>query len=341
MMATQQALLCLLHILEPSPRSSSLLLALLLCTSPSLQTPVAQPPDFPLHLTVHFLSFARIFTNFLVVYAPGEITQCAGTKVLTAVSGSIQDHIGLVGYSHYEQNTTCGWQINAQPKSRVQIVFNSFDLVAGDTLTVFDGPSAAFPIIAVFTGGSPPPAVTSSTGTYMFLLFETVSNNTGTGFHLSWSSKWNSFQPIRVLTLVLDIGSAGFCQGTLMSTSATGNLQDHSDGGNYKGNQSCFWYIYPSNQNFGTYVVLSASSFNLAVGDYVAVYDGNSTSAPVVANVTGSLVTPYNFYASGVQMLVQFSSDINYSSTGFFMSWSTSAYPYVCSCLHAVSVTII
>lgn len=149
------------------------------------------------------------------------------------------------------------------------------------------------------------------------------------------------FNRIRLLTLVLDIGSAGFCQGTLMSTSATGNLQDHSDGGNYKGNQSCFWYIYPSNQNFGTYVVLSASSFNLAVGDYVAVYDGNSTSAPVVANVTGSLVTPYNFYASGVQMLVQFSSDINYSSTGFFMSWSTSAYPYVCSCLHAVSVTII
>lgn len=58
----------------------------------------------------------------------------------------------------------------------------------------------------------------------------------------------------------------------------------------------------------------------------IKLFVGNSTSAPVIANITGTPALPANYYSSGVQALVNFVSDRDYSSTGFNMHWTTSAY---------------
>lgn len=94
-----------------------------------------------------------------------------------------------MGYTNYTEDTICGWQINVAANRRAQISFNAFDLRATDTLTFYDGSSTSDPVIAQYSGASPPPEITTSIGRTLFIQLTTGSNGTATGFHLSWTSK--------------------------------------------------------------------------------------------------------------------------------------------------------
>lgn len=62
--------------------------------------------------------------------------------------------------------------------------------------------------------------------------------------------------------------------------------------------------------------------FNLENGyDIVSIYDGRSTSDPLVGNYSGSSLHNTSFLSSSNSLLVQFHSDQDNQTTGFKASW--------------------
>ena len=113
----------------------------------------------------------------------------------------------------------------------------------------------------------------------------------------------------------------------------TSTCQGYSDC--YANNMDRSWQLQcPSGHN----VRLSFSSFNVRSGDYVTVYNGESTSDTQLGRFTGS-ATPSTVTSSGRYMRVRFTSNDWGNRPGFAAIWScTSSSPstqYDSSCLLA------
>ncbi|MCR8923055.1 hypothetical protein NO559_09750 [Dasania sp. GY-MA-18] len=139
---------------------------------------------------------------------------------------------------------------------------------------------------------------------------------------------------LRLLTILLlacvaqTAWALNLCSST-SSTASSGSLYDSGGAGsNYSNNESCNFLIQPSG---GGTITLSFSAFNVENNyDYVRIYDGTSTSAPLLATLTGTSI-PSAVVASSGSMLVRFTSDGSVVRSGFSASWSvgSSCSPYM------------
>jgi len=94
---------------------------------------------------------------------------------------------------------------------------------------------------------------------------------------------------------------------------------------NYQHNADCQWLIDPQNeQDSVTSITLSFQRFGLdASSDFVNVYDGETTSAPLLASLVGNSL-PDPIVSSGNKMLVTFTSDDQGNNPGFFASFESN-----------------
>lgn len=102
-------------------------------------------------------------------------------------------------------------------------------------------------------------------------------------------------------------------------TAASGSFDDGSGTDNYVNGLDVAWLIAPPNAN---QISLSFSSFETVAGsDYVTVYDGSTTNAPILAQLTGDTIsTPIT--SSGGSMLVRFTTGYNGTAPG----WTADYY---------------
>lgn len=112
--------------------------------------------------------------------------------------------------------------------------------------------------------------------------------------------------------------------GSDTSTACFGLLRDPGGTGSYSSYSEGYFVIDPVGSSN---VSLLFSSFNLASGDYVRIYDGVGTGSTFLGSYTGSSLPGGGsaILSSGGAITVRFSSNCCSQSSGFELSWTTSA----------------
>lgn len=125
-----------------------------------------------------------------------------------------------------------------------------------------------------------------------------------------------------------------YCSGTTTITGISGTFEDGSGPESYPPHSDCYWLIEPS-LPVAT-IKLSFDRFETEDNhDFVTVYDGSSTTSPVLGTFSGATIPP-EVTATGGTMLIHFESNGGATFAGFKASYSTS-FPVYCSGLTNVT----
>ncbi|MBL7935144.1 MAG: N-acetylmuramoyl-L-alanine amidase [Bacteroidia bacterium] len=93
--------------------------------------------------------------------------------------------------------------------------------------------------------------------------------------------------------------------------------------GNYTNDERKLWLFQPSSG--ATSISMNFTAFNLENNyDYLFIYDGNSTNAPLIGKYT-STVSPGNINSTGSSLLIEFRSDCATTTSGWAATYTTNA----------------
>lgn len=223
-------------------------------------------------------------------------------SVYTAITGTISDNSGL---SDYANNMNCSKLLQPLNSNTVVLSFTEFNTEsANDVLTVYDGPTTSFPVLGQFSGSSLPPVVESS-GNSMLVVFNTNGSTTKSGWKADYYGR-------------IDEDYSGPCVNEIFAASS-GTITDNSGTSDYTGYMTCQKLIeVPGSSG----ITLQFTSFATESGfDIVKVYDGNTTSAPLLGQFSGNAIPPV-LNSTGGSMLVMFTTDYDQQAAG----WSANYY---------------
>uniref|UniRef100_A0A8C6U4F9 CUB domain-containing protein n=1 Tax=Neogobius melanostomus TaxID=47308 RepID=A0A8C6U4F9_9GOBI len=200
---------------------------------------------------------------------------------LAACGGHIQLHDGddpgyvtSPGYpQNYPQNIDCVWVISV-PNGEA-LTFTYFNLephstCGWDSVTIFNGGSAGSPVIGQYCGSTSPGTVQSGSNK----LTVQRQRSDGAGGPL----------------LKASVCPAG-CGGVIHADS--GIIKSPNYPQNFPANSECLWHIIAHQGNhleFNRFDLEASSSCRY---DYVAVYDGPNTLAPLLGTFCGSELPPH------------------------------------------------
>ncbi len=237
-------------------------------------------------------------------FAPGAT--CSGLTNLTTPTGTFSDGSGNLNYSN---NLSCEWLIAPPNASSITANFMALNIeINADFVSVYDGNSASAPLIGSYSGSTLPPSITANSG-QMFVVFTTNSSFTNTGWTINYTS----------------VGASRFCSGTTNLTANSGSFSDGSGTSLYQDTTHCSWLIQPANNQA---VQLNFTSFNTELGfDLVRVYDGTTSSAPLLGAFSGNVI-PSTLTSTGGAMLVEFTTDVNTNFQGWDAFYTTSSAVY-------------
>jgi len=95
---------------------------------------------------------------------------------------------------------------------------------------------------------------------------------------------------------------------------------------NYFNNADCYWLIHGT-----TEVELKVLDISLESGyDTLGIYDGDSTNAPSIATLTGTIEQQITFFSMGSDMYVRFQSDASATQTGFHLQYREAVNKGLC-----------
>jgi PKD repeat protein/N-acetyl-anhydromuramyl-L-alanine amidase AmpD len=105
-------------------------------------------------------------------------------------------------------------------------------------------------------------------------------------------------------------------------TTTSGTLFDTGGGaGSYSEDERNLYLIQPTGV---TNVTITFNSFDLETNwDYLLVYDGSTTDAPLIGTFTGN-INPGTFTSNGGSMLIEFRSDCATNNPGWEIVWNSS-----------------
>ncbi len=224
---------------------------------------------------------------------PMHVTQrqCYGTTTFNQTSAYFEDGSGV---QNYQNGADCRWLMQVPNATEITLNFSSFVTESGwDYVTVYDGADINSPVLGSFSGNSLPPQLVSS-GSSMLLRFTTDGSVTYQG----WSAYYN----------------AKYCEGATVLTTSSGYVFDNSGINEYGNYSNCKWLIQPP---VAASVSLDFYEFNTESGfDYVTVYDGPTTSYPVLGTYAGNTLPPH-LVSSGSSMLLHFTTDGSVAYSGW------------------------
>ncbi|MBX7243479.1 MAG: hypothetical protein K1X92_17195, partial [Bacteroidia bacterium] len=229
---------------------------------------------------------------------------CNGQVVLNACPGLFEDGSGS---NNYGNNSNCSWLIQPNNATSVTLNFTQFQTQANtDIVTVYDGTTTGAPVLGTFSGGTIPPAVTSSGGS-MLVVFTSNGSVTNSGWQAAYTCT------------VTNPGGLLSCNGQTVLTPCSGTITDGSGGNNYDNYVNCSWLIQPANASS---ISLNFTAFATESGyDFVTVYDGSTTAAPVLGTFDGNTLPPV-LNSTGGSMLITFISDPSVTDAGWNASYS-------------------
>jgi gliding motility-associated-like protein len=223
--------------------------------------------------------FTPIFVEQYIMSNNGSATTCSGVF-----------YDGGGQYGNYANSANMVYTINPGTAGQsVQLNFTSLNIEESyDRLYIYDGTSITSPLIAILSGTpTVMPVITASaanTSGSLTLRFtsDSVINRPG------WAASISCVTPSTTNDVyIMHNGSISACNGTFYDTG--GLFGYYNDNEN---NTLTFCSSMP-NQS----IAMSFSSFNLASGDVLNIYDGDTTSAPLIGNFTGTSI-PASIQAS-------------------------------------------
>lgn len=243
--------------------------------------------------------------GFVANYTTQAPTFCGGTEVLTQSSGSFSDGSGP---NNYRNDADCRWVIRPGQGAGIRIQFSQFNTEAQyDFVTIYDGPQVnSRYMVRRFSGSSLPPVVTTAIpeATVYFTTDESV---TAPGWSLNYTTI-----------------NTPYCSGTTILTAPSGTVSDGSDISDYTNRTNCRWLIQPPG---ATYVTLTFTEFTTEANyDFVRIYDGATTSAPLLGSYSGSTLPP-TITANSGKMLIVFTSDSSITRAGWTAYYTSSTAP--------------
>ncbi len=244
----------------------------------------------------------------------GISPSCGGVTLLSATTGAFDD-----GSSNdfYGNNQNCSWYIAPPCATGVTLTFSQFNTELNyDGVVIYDDFESTTPI-ATLSGSTIPSPVTSTTGK-MRVVFVSDFSTTAPGFSAAYTST----------------GSAQCSGVTTLNDTDHGTIADGSSANVYCNNLDCRWLIQPPQAkkvtlSFTAFDVEAASSDGQTIFDAVEVYDGSTTSAPLLGRFSGSNIPPA-VTSSGGSMLIRFYSDFATSAQGWSANY-TSSQTVACS----------
>jgi hypothetical protein len=225
---------------------------------------------------------------------------CQGTDTLRTMDGSIDDGSGPV--NNYLNNANCSWLIAPDDTlTNIDIQFIRFDLAnMGDELLIYDGPDDTYPLLASYSSLSTPISL-QSTGNKVFVVFQTDSDSTSSGFLLSYKAN-------QVKT----------CSGLTTLTAPYGTITDGSGQYNYQNTNLCRWRIEPPGAGF---ITIYFSEFDIDTTDVLRITD--LTNSSIVANFTGNQI-PDTLHLWTEAVMVLFSASATGNAQGFTLHYDAS-----------------
>uniref|UniRef100_A0A914C4L0 Fibropellin-1 n=1 Tax=Acrobeloides nanus TaxID=290746 RepID=A0A914C4L0_9BILA len=212
--------------------------------------------------------------------------------------------------SPYRPNSHCRWVIEGPINSRIQLTFDEFETEENqDLVTVIDGgPSENASVVIDTISGSPKPERLSfASGTNMMVVrFRADALVQARGFQASWRA--------------VSFSCGGSLKAQLYEQSFSSPEYPH----NYPNGMECVWRIDAPE---GQLISLNIQDFELEVQrDFVIVYDGPTPSAPILARLTGQLLStttgaPQLIISSQNVLYIYFYSNYAIGGKGFAMSY--------------------
>ncbi|KAJ8389047.1 hypothetical protein AAFF_G00124440 [Aldrovandia affinis] len=192
----------------------------------------------------------------------------------------------------------------------MQIMFNVTDFFlegtspycSYDYLEIRDGGYETSPLIGKYCATQKPPVLVSHSNR-LWMKFRSDYSATYRGFSAHWD------------------GTQTGCGGTL--TTSTGSFSSPNYPLPYHPNSECYWLIKGSG---GSRVQLQFGDFHLESSsscyyDYLAVYDGNTTNAPLLAKLCGTTI-PAVINSTREQMYIKLRTDSSINAGGFLASYT-------------------
>ncbi|XP_032520799.2 cubilin homolog [Danaus plexippus] len=225
---------------------------------------------------------------------------CGG--VLDSEEGSIVYPLTNTTYKH---NARCAWVIHTLPDKVINVTFSKFDIEADsecyfDFVQIHDGRSSANQLIGRFCGNTfPNGGNIISSHNNLYFWFRSDHSVAKEGFALHWTS----IPPV--------------CGGEV-DASKHGRISSPGSPGKYPPNRDCYWHL---STTLGKRIQLHFFQLDIEVHvncsfDYIAIYDGESTSDPLINKYCNSS-QPEPIQSSSSEMLIHFHSDATSNGYGF------------------------
>ncbi|KAF2368216.1 EGF-like domain, partial [Trinorchestia longiramus] len=267
---------------------------------------VASDPGMDV-MQVIFISDASVALNGF--RAEWQIVGCGGVYTKSS------DNFTSPNYPRaYPANRNCEWHIRTEPGTRIKITIHGFDIEAPthtndcifDALTVRGGSDDTAPVLTQLCHKNTDEVTVTTSGNTALLTLNSDGSVRGNGFRASY------------------ISLPGGCGGEF--TAPQGLIQSPNYPSNYDKHADCVWTITVDALHV---VKLSFTDFSVEPHencsyDYLSVYDGRNTSAPLLLQHCGSsLPSPPVWQSSGSFLTLRLKADGSSQSRGFQANYST------------------
>ena len=227
---------------------------------------------------------------------------CFGTVQVTANGTAIGEAAGT-----YFPNMNCSWVISAPgPRFLIRLIFSQIATEANrDLIRIYN--SATNALLTTYSGAIAGTTIYNTTLPSILLSFTSDGSVQAAGFDCVVV-----FEPIQ-------------CSASVTSITQSGAVLTDGPLG-YVAGMSCVWRITAS---VGYQILITFSEFNTTTNvDVLRLYDGNSTTAPVLATLSGLLQQPLP-------------SPIRSSLSDMYVTWSAGSSASVTTAGFVATVTFV
>ncbi|XP_003786834.1 cubilin [Otolemur garnettii] len=239
-------------------------------------------------------------------------------EAIDASTACLEDHTSESGTltspnypNDYPNNWECIYRITVESSQQIALHFTNFSLEEAfggnchsDFLEIRDGGYETSPLLGIYCGSNLPPTIISHSNK-LWLKFQSDMVISMSGFSAYWD------------------GSSTGCGGNL--TTSRGTFTSPNYPMPYYHSSECYWWLKSSR---GSPFELQFTDFHLehhpnCTLDYLAVYDGPSTSSHLLAQLCGDKKPPL-IRSSGDSMFLKLRTDEGQQGRGFEVEyWQT------------------
>ena len=255
--------------------------------------------EFRSNATVNAIGWQAVFECVTTTPVPQDYRMSTGIRYVC--DGNFFDRGGPTGnYANFANEVQTLGSYNG---NRISLNFTAFSTEGCcDYLEIYDGPTTAYPLIGTYRGSNSPGIVTS-TGRY--LTFRFVSD--GGTVQAGWAAAISCAGPV-LPVYVHSGGTVTACEGVFYDAGGPS--------ANYPHNENRVQTFCSGTSDYISFT-FNNNAFQLAAGDTLWIYDGNSTAAQPLAAFTEGSIVHQPITSSGTCLTFRFKSN----ATGNGLGW--------------------